>query len=79
MIERRNAGTAGPTEAGPSGGLTTDFVVVPDRTQLGELGRRGSGWLSADKHRQRRDPRRCAAAFNPTARIKGKAIICVHP
>jgi hypothetical protein len=28
---------AGPTEARPSGGLTIDFVVVPDRVQLSEL------------------------------------------
>src|SRR5689334_7291716 len=27
----------GPTEAQPSGGLTIDFVVVPDRAQLAEL------------------------------------------
>src|SRR5204863_9060644 len=30
----------GPTEARPSGGLTIDFVVVPDRAQLSELVRR---------------------------------------
>src|SRR6201994_994401 len=28
---------AGPTEARPSGGLTIDFIVVPDRAQLSEL------------------------------------------
>src|SRR5580765_4568396 len=28
---------AGPTEARPSGGLTIDFVVVPDRAQLNKL------------------------------------------
>src|SRR5205823_8310480 len=27
----------GPTEARPSGGLTIDFVVVPDRAQLSEV------------------------------------------
>src|SRR5437870_8125711 len=31
---------AGPTEARPSGGLTIDFVVVPDRAQLGGIVRR---------------------------------------
>src|SRR6266508_1456647 len=30
----------GPTEARPSGGLTIDFVVVPDRAQLSEIVRR---------------------------------------
>ena len=43
----------GPTEARPAGGLTVDFVVVPDRAQLSEIVRRAS----ADEHRQRRDPR----------------------
>src|SRR2546429_734737 len=46
-IGRRSAGlvraggtlvtVTGPTEARPSGGLTIDFVVVPDRAQLSEL------------------------------------------
>src|SRR6476646_5779711 len=30
----------GPTDARPSGGLTIDFVVVPDRAQLSELAQR---------------------------------------
>src|SRR6185503_1147611 len=37
----RNGGTlvsiTGPTEARPAGGLTVDFVVVPERAQLSEL------------------------------------------
>src|SRR5256714_13435615 len=33
----------GPTEARPSGGLTIDFVVVPDRAQLSGLGQRLRG------------------------------------
>ena len=32
----------GPTEARPAGGLTVDFVVIPDRAQLSELSS-GSG------------------------------------
>src|SRR5881396_3303695 len=46
-IQKRSAGVirtggtlvtiVGPTEARPSGGLTIDFVVVPDRAQLSEV------------------------------------------
>ena len=70
----------GPTEARPSGGLTVDFVVVPDRAQLSEIVRRVTGrtscgrtsatWLTLDD---------AVAAFNRTERIKGKTIIRVHP
>jgi NADPH:quinone reductase-like Zn-dependent oxidoreductase len=69
----------GPTEARPVGGLTIDFVVVPDRAQLSEV-----------VHRVRNGRLRtnvgavaalddAVAAFNPTERIKGKTIIRVHP
>jgi NADPH:quinone reductase-like Zn-dependent oxidoreductase len=65
----------GPTEARPSGGLTVDFVVVPDRAQLSELVKRlrlrrlrtniGNVTTLDD----------AVAAFNRTERIKGKTII----
>ena len=69
----------GPTEARPAGGLTIDFVVVPDRAQLNEL-----------VHRLRHGRLRtnignvaalddAVAAFNRTERIKGKTIIRVRP
>ena len=70
---------AGPTEARPSGGLTIDFVVVPDRAQLSELVQ----WFR--QGRLRTDIGNVAsldeavAAFNPSERIKGKTIIRVHP
>src|SRR5438034_8837535 len=66
---------AGPTDARPSGGLTIDFVVVPDRVQLSEVVQR------ARNGRLRTNIGKVAvlddavAAFNPTERIKGKTII----
>jgi hypothetical protein len=69
----------GPTKARPSGGLTIDFVVVPDRAQLSELVQRvrvgrlrtNIGNLAALDD--------AVAAFNRTERIKGKTIIRVDP
>jgi NADPH:quinone reductase-like Zn-dependent oxidoreductase len=70
---------AGPTEARPSGGLTIDFVVVPDRAQLTELVQRlrngrvrtNIGYVAALDD--------AVAAFNPPEPIKGKTMICVRP
>jgi NADPH:quinone reductase-like Zn-dependent oxidoreductase len=68
---------AGPTEARPSGGLTIDFVVVPDPAQLTELVQRvrdgrlrtyiGDISTLAD----------AVATLNRTERRKGKTIIRV--
>jgi hypothetical protein len=70
---------AGPTEARPADGLTTDFVVLPDRSQLGEIIQRvrdgrlrtNIGVVSALDE--------AVAAFNPTKRHPGKTIIPVRP
>jgi NADPH:quinone reductase-like Zn-dependent oxidoreductase len=88
-IGRRSAGViraggtlvtiAGPTEARPADGLTVDFVVLPDRAQLGEIIQRVRdgrlrphiGKVSALDD--------AVAAFNPTERINGKTIIRVRP
>ncbi len=65
----------GPTEARPSGGLTIDFVVEPNRAQLSELVQR------VRDGRLRTNIGKVAAlddavvAFNPTERVKGKTII----
>jgi NADPH:quinone reductase-like Zn-dependent oxidoreductase len=79
----RDGGTlvtvTGPTEARPSGGLTIDFVVEPDRAQLSELVQRvRDGWLRTNigKVTTLDD---AVAAFNRTERIRGKTIIRVHP
>jgi NADPH:quinone reductase-like Zn-dependent oxidoreductase len=69
----------GPTEARPSGGLTVDFIVVPDHAQLSEIVQRvRHGRLRANigKVATLDDG---VAAFNRTERIKGKTIIRVRP
>jgi NADPH:quinone reductase-like Zn-dependent oxidoreductase len=69
----------GPTEARPSGGLTIDFVVEPNRAQLSELVQR------LRENRLRTNIGNVAAlddavaAFNGTVRTKGKTIIRVRP
>src|ERR1700758_1010490 len=69
----------GPTEARPVGGLTIDFVVVPDRPQLGEVVQR------VRKGRLRTNIGNVAAlddavaAFNRTERIRGTTILRVRP
>src|SRR5215467_4471011 len=67
----------GPTEARPSGGLTIDFVVMPDRAQLSELVQRvrvGRVRANIGNVAALDD---AVAAFNRTERIKGKTIIRV--
>src|SRR5690348_5387551 len=69
----------GPTEARPSGGLTIDFVVVPDHAQLREVVRRvrdGRLRTNIGKVTTLDD---AVAAFNRTERIRGKTIIRVRP
>src|SRR5262245_43937428 len=68
----------GPPEARPADGLAVDFVVESDRAQLSEVVRRvldgrlrtNIGTVSTLDD--------AVAAFNPTARIKGKTIIRVR-
>jgi NADPH:quinone reductase-like Zn-dependent oxidoreductase len=70
---------AGPPEARPADGLAIDFVVVPDRAQLGEIVRRvRDGRLRASiGNVATLDD--AVAALNPTERIEGKTIIRVRP
>src|SRR5215510_8526246 len=70
---------AGPTEARPSGGLTIDFIVVPDRAQLSELVQRVRDGRLRTNIGNVAGLDDAVAAFNPTERIKGKTIIRVHP
>src|SRR5262245_4639218 len=69
----------GPTEARPSGGLTIDFVVVPERAQLSEVVRRVRNGRLRTNIGNVTALDDAIAAFNPTERIKGKTIIRVHP
>ena len=69
----------GPTEARPAGGLTVDFVVVPDRAQLSEIVRRARDGRLRTNIGNVATLDDAVAAFNPTERIKGKTIIRVRP
>jgi NADPH:quinone reductase-like Zn-dependent oxidoreductase len=66
---------AGPTEARPAGGLTIDFVVVPDRAQLSELVQRVRDGRLRTNIGNVSTLDDAVAAFNPKKRIKGKTII----
>jgi NADPH:quinone reductase-like Zn-dependent oxidoreductase len=70
----------GPIEARPAGGgLTVDFVVVPDRAQLSELVQRVRAGRLRTNIGTVATLDDAVAAFNRTERIKGKTIIRVHP
>ena len=69
----------GPTAARPSGGLTIDFVVVPDRALLSEVVQRARNGRLRTNIGNVASLDDAVAAFNPTERIKGKTIIRVHP
>src|SRR5262249_53480272 len=68
----------GPTEARPTQGLTVDFVVEPDRAQLGEVVRRArDGRLRANIGKGAALDGRVAAC-TPSERVRGKTIIHVR-
>src|SRR5579862_2584840 len=69
----------GPTEARPSGGLTIDFVVEPNRAQLSELVQRVRNRRLRTNIGNVVALDAAVAAFNRTERIKGKTIIRVRP
>ena len=69
----------GPPEEPPADGLAIDFVVEPDRAQLGEIVQRiRDGRLRANVGTVA-SLDDAVAAFNPTERRPGKTIIRVHP
>jgi NADPH:quinone reductase-like Zn-dependent oxidoreductase len=88
-IQRRSAGSiraggtlvtiAGPPEARPVGGLAIDFVVRPDRAQLGEIVRRVRDGRLRTNIGNVASLDDAVAAFNPTERISGQTIIRVRP
>lgn len=69
----------GPSEVRPADGLSVDFVVESNRTQLGEIVQRvRDGRLRTNiGHVSTLDD--AVAAFNPTERRPGKTIIRVRP
>jgi NADPH:quinone reductase-like Zn-dependent oxidoreductase len=69
---------AGPTEARPGDGLTIDFVVLPDRAQLGEIILRVRDGRLRPHIGAVATLDDAVAAFNPTGRVSGKTIIRVR-
>ena len=69
----------GPPEARPADGLAVDFVVESDRAQLSEIVRRVRDRRLRTNIGNVSTLDDAVAAFNPTARIKGKTIIRVRP
>src|SRR5262249_33170557 len=65
----------GPTEARPVGGLTIDFVVVPDRAQLSELVQRVRDGRLRTNIGDVATLDDAVAVFNSSKRTKGKTII----
>jgi len=70
---------AGPTEARPTDGLTVDFVVLPDRAQLGEVIQRVRDGRLRPHIGAVSTLEDAVAAFNSTERINGKRIIRIRP
>jgi NADPH:quinone reductase-like Zn-dependent oxidoreductase len=69
----------GPPEARPADGLAVDFVVESDRAQLREIVQRVRDGRLRTNIGTTSTLDDAVAAFNPTARIKGKTIIRVRP
>jgi NADPH:quinone reductase-like Zn-dependent oxidoreductase len=69
----------GPAEARPADGRAVDFVVESDRTQLSEIIQRVRDGRLRTNIGNVSTLDDAVAAFNPTARIKGKTIIRVRP
>src|SRR4029079_17978694 len=86
-IQRRSAGViraggtlvtiAEPPEVRPSDGLAIDFVVLPDRAQLGEIVQRVRDGRLRTNIGNVATLDDAVAALNPTERITGKTIIRV--
>jgi NADPH:quinone reductase-like Zn-dependent oxidoreductase len=69
----------GPPEARPADGLAVDFVVESDRAQLSAIVQRVRDGKLRTNIGNVSTLDDAVAAFNPTARIKGKTIIRVRP
>jgi NADPH:quinone reductase-like Zn-dependent oxidoreductase len=70
---------AGPTEARPTDGLTIDFVVQPDRSQLGEIVQRVRDGRLRTNIGVVSTLDEAVPAFNPAKRHPGKTIVRVRP
>src|SRR3982751_411571 len=88
-IQKRSAGLiraggtlvniAGPPPARPADGLAIDFVVLPDRAQLGGIVQRVRDGRLRTNIGNVATLDDAVAAFNPTERISGQTIVRVRP
>jgi NADPH:quinone reductase-like Zn-dependent oxidoreductase len=69
----------GPPEARPADGMAIDFVLVPDRAQLGQIVQRMRDGRLRTNIGNIATLDNAVTAFNPTERISGKTIIRVRP
>jgi len=69
----------GPPEARPADGLAIDFVVEPDRDQLGEVVQRVRDGRLRTNIGNVSTLGDAVAALNPTHRVVGKTIIRIRP
>jgi len=69
---------AGPPEARPVDGLAIDFVVLPDRAQLGEIVQRVRDRRLQTNIGNVATLNDAVTAFNPTERISGQTIIRIR-
>jgi NADPH:quinone reductase-like Zn-dependent oxidoreductase len=69
----------GPPEARPRDGLAVDFVVLPDRAQLGEIVQRVRDGRLRTNIGNVAALDDAVAALNPTERPNGKTIIRIRP
>jgi NADPH:quinone reductase-like Zn-dependent oxidoreductase len=70
---------AGPPEARPGDGLAIDFVVLPDRAQLGEIVRRVRDGRLRTNIGNVATLEDAVAALNPIERTGGQTIIRIRP
>ncbi|MEU5274479.1 zinc-binding dehydrogenase [Streptomyces hygroscopicus] len=88
-IQKRSAGLirsgrtlvtiAGPPKARPAHGQAIDFVVLPDRAQLGEIVQRARDGRLRTNIGNVAILDDAVTAFNPTERTSGQTIIRVRP
>ena len=70
---------AGPPDARPADGLAIDFVVLPDRAQLGEIVQRVRDGRLRTNIGSVATLHEAVAALNPAGRRQGKPVISVRP
>jgi NADPH:quinone reductase-like Zn-dependent oxidoreductase len=88
-VQRRSAGLvraggtlvtiAGPPESRPADGLAVDFVVEPDRAQLGEIVQRVRDGRLRTNIANVASLDDAVAALNPAGRTSGQTIIRIRP